>query len=283
MALRFATYICPPILTALLSPDPLLPDSDLWSLLCCTLIYTSLLAVVVDCPPSIVGIRDLAAWIKGTLPVDCTLELFLATHVHGDYFFGFPVLEDNFPGIQAVASRYVVKGVGAQYAPELYEGLWKVVFPASPSGSGMPERRVDFKALPESNEVCLGDGTVINVYDIQYTDTHHSSFVYVADLDLVVAGDIIEAVSKIAFLEPKIVIPGHSFYIRFEPDAEYAKAMLQSNIVYITGFEEELGKASRAKELFQLIRKRFNRRNLWILEQSCDAAFGADALYHGEV
>lgn len=304
MALKFATYICPPIPTALPSPDPSSPDSDLWSPLCCTLIYTNSSAVIVDCPPSIAGTRNLAAWIKGTLPVGCTLKLFLATHAHGDHFFGFPVLEEHFPGIQAVASRYVVRGVEAQYAPELYEGLWKVAFPSSPSGNGLPERRVDFKALPESNNIFLDDGNFIKVHDIQYADTHYSSFVHVPDLDLVVAGDIvyngdcyqylveannaerrakwIKAVSEIAALEPKIVVPGHSFHVRAEPDVEYAKAMLQSNIAYIRGFQEELGKASEHEELFQSMRKRYNRWNLWILEQSCQAAFGTDASHHSE-
>ncbi|KKY38987.1 putative metallo-beta-lactamase superfamily protein [Diaporthe ampelina] len=264
----------------------------------CTLIYTPSSAVIIDCPPSIAGTRDLAAWIKGTLPAGCTLKLFLATHAHGDHFFGFPVLEDYFPGMQAVASRYVAQGVEAQYAPELYEGLWKVAFPSSPSGTGLPERRVGFESLPDSNEIHLGVGKVIKVHDIQYADTHFSSFVHVPDLDLVVAGDIVyngdcyqylveansaerrakwvKAVSEIAALDPKIVIPGHSFHGRSEPDAQYARAMLESNIAYIRGFEEELERASDARKLFLLMRKRFNRWNLWFLQKSCEAAFGAD-------
>lgn len=297
MALQFATYICPPIPTALPSPDPSSPDTGLWSPLCCTLIYTPSSAVIIDCPPSIAGTRDLAAWVRGTLPAGCTPGLFLATHAHGDHFFGFPVLDDYFPGIQAVASRWVAGAAGAQYAPGLYEGLWRVAFPSSPSGTGLPERRVDFKPLPETNEIHLGGGKVIRVHDIRYADTHFSSFVHVPDLDLVVAGDIvyngdcyqylveannserrakwIEAVSEIAALDPKIVIPGHSFHVRSEPDPQYARAMLDSNIVYIRGFEEELGNASDAEELFLLMRKRFNRWNLWILQQSCEAGFVA--------
>lgn len=302
MALKFATFICPPIPTAFPPPDPSSPDSGLWSPLCCTLIYTGSSAVIVDCPPSTAAARDLAAWVRGTLPAGCTPELFLATHAHGDHFFGFPVLEDHFPGIRAVASRYVLEGVVAQYAPGLYEGLWEVGFPPSPSGTGLPGRRAEFGPLPESNQIHLGGGGVIEVHDVGHADTHFSSFVHVPDLDLVVGGDIVyngdcyqylveannaqrreewvEAVSEIAALEPKIVIPGHSFHVRSEPDARYARAMLESNIAYIRGFEEELRRASGAGELFQLMRKRFNRWNLWILKQSCDAAFGADASHH---
>lgn len=305
MSLKFATYICPPIPTALPSPDPSSPDSGLWSPLCCTLVYTPSSALIIDCPPSIAGARDLAAWVKGTLPAGCAPGLFLATHAHGDHFFGFPVLEGSFPGIRAVASRRVADGAGAQYARGLYEGLWKVAFPTSPSGGGLPEQRVYFGPLPESNQIHLGDGKVVHVHDVEYADTHFSSFVHVPDLDLVVAGDIvyngdcyqylveannserrakwIKAVSDISALEPKIVIPGHSFHVRSVPDAQYAKEMLESNIDYIRGFEEELTKASDPKELFQLMRKRFNRWNLWILEQSCEAAFGADPSHHSEV
>lgn len=304
MALKSATYISSPLPTAFPAPDPSSPDSGLWSPLSCTLLFTPSSAVIIDCPTSIAGTQDLAAWIKGTLPAGCTLELFLAAHAHGDHFFGFPVLEDHFPGIQAVASRFVARGVGAQYAPELYEGLWKVGFPPRRSGTGLPGRRVDFRALPESNRIQLGGGHVVDVHDVRHADTHYSSYVHVPELDLVVAGDIvyngdchqylaeannterrakwIEAVSEIAALGPKIVIPGHSFHVRSEPDERYARAMLESNITYIRGFEEELQKAGDAKELFRLVRKRFNRWNLWILEQSCEAAFGADASHHGD-
>lgn len=306
MALKFATYISPPIPTAFPSPDPSPPDSGLWSPLSCTLVYTPSSAVIIDCPPSIAATRDLAAWIRGTLPAGCALGLFLATHAHGDHFFGFPVLEDHFPGIRAVASRYVIEGVEAQYAPELYEGLWKVGFPPSPSGTGLPERRVEFQPLPESNQIDLGgDGQVIKVYDVQHADTHYSSFAHVPSLGLVVAGDIVyngdchqylveadsaerrarwvRAVGEIAALDPKVVIPGHSFHVRSEPDVRYATAMLESNGAYIRGFEEELGRAGDAAELFRLMRGRFDRWNLWILKQSCEAAFGVGALRPGEV
>lgn len=293
MALKFATYLCPPIETTLPSPDTSSPDSGLWQPLSCTLVYTPSSAIIIDCPTTIAPTRDLAAWIKGTLPAGCTLKLFLTTHAHGDHFFGFPVLEDHFPGIQAVASRYVIEGVAGQYAPDLYEGLWKVGF------QGLPERRVEFKPLPDSNEIHLADGVVIKVHDIQHADTHYSSFIHVPALDLVVAGDVayngdcyqylveannaerrakwIAAINEIAALEPKTVIPGHSFRVRSEPDAAYARALLESNIAYIRGFEEELQKTSDAKELYELMKKRFKRWNLWILSQSCEAAFGEDA------
>jgi glyoxylase-like metal-dependent hydrolase (beta-lactamase superfamily II) len=292
MALKFAVFLSPPIPTNLTSPDTASPDSGLWQPLSCTLIYTPSSAVIVDCPTTIPATRDLAAWIKGTLPAGCSLKLFLTTHAHGDHFFGFPVLKDHFPGVQAVASRYVIEGVASQYSPDLYEGLWKVGFP------GLDERRVEFNPLPDSNEIDLGDGNVIYVHDIQQADTHHSSYVHVPALDLVVAGDVayngdcyqylaeantaerrakwIEALSEIMALNPKIVIPGHSFHVRSEPDADYARAVLQSNISYIRGFEEELKKSVSPKDLFQLMQKRFKRWNLWILDQSCEAAFGTD-------
>ncbi|POS73359.1 metallo-beta-lactamase superfamily protein [Diaporthe helianthi] len=288
MAIKFATFLSPPLRTTLPSPDPSSPDSGLWQPLSCTLVYTPSSAVIIDCPTTIPATRDLAAWIKGTLPEGCALKLFLTTHAHGDHFFGFPILEDNFPGIQAVASRYVIEGVGSQYARDMYEGLWKVGFP------GLDERRVDFKALPASNEIEL-DGDIIYVHDIQHADTHNSSFVHVQALDLVVAGDVayngdcyqylaeansaerraqwIKAIYQIIDLEPKIVIPGHSFHVRSEPDAGYTRALLESNITYIKGFEEELQKAADSKELFGLMQKRFKRWNLWILSQSCDACF----------
>jgi len=72
-------------------------------------------------PPSVAATTKLATWIKSTLPTGCILKHFVATHAHGDHFFGFPVLAEHFPGVTAVATQMVIGGVEYQYAPALYE------------------------------------------------------------------------------------------------------------------------------------------------------------------
>ncbi|KAI8713703.1 Lactamase-B domain-containing protein [Fusarium sp. LHS14.1] len=292
MAVQFSIYTCQPIPTAASSPDPSSKDSGLWSPLSCTLIYTPTTSVLVDCPASIAATRDLASWIKSTLPAGCTLKHFIATHAHGDHFFGFPVLKDFFPSITAIATKSVVEGVESQYAPELYDGLWKVHFPSAEAGTGMPEARTEFVALPPPNEVDL-DGHLIKLYDVPHGDTHANSFVHLPELGLVVAGDIvynedchqwlgeaatyekraqwIEALSQIAALKPKVVVPGHTFTPETEPNEGLALSMLKSTKEYIQAFEKELESAKDKDDLFQRMRSRQSRWNLWILSGGCQA------------
>ncbi|RSL51591.1 hypothetical protein CEP54_011336 [Fusarium duplospermum] len=293
MAVQFSIYTCPPIPTAARSPDPSSEDSGLWSPLSCTLIYTETTAVLADCPASITATAKLASWVKSTLPAGCTLKHFIATHAHGDHFFGFTVLKDLFPSVTAVATKSVVEGVDSQYAPELYDGLWKVHFPPAETGTGLPATKAQFVALPTSNEIDL-DGHLIKLHDASHGDTHANSFVHVPELGLVVAGDIvyngdchqwlgeaatqekraqwIEALSQIAALKPRVVVPGHTFAPAAEPNEDLALAMLESTKEYIQAFEQELEDSNSKDDLFQKMGPRESRWNLWILSGSCQAS-----------
>ncbi|RSL63821.1 hypothetical protein CEP53_004309 [Fusarium sp. AF-6] len=293
MAVQFSIYTCQPIPTAASSPDSSSEDSGLWSPLSCTLIYTTTTAILVDCPASIAATAEVASWVKSTLPAHCTLKYFIATHAHGNHFFGFPVLKDFFPSVTAVATKSVVEGVDSQYAPELYDGLWKVHFPPAEAGTGLPATKAQFVALPPSNEIDL-DGHLIKLYDVPHGDTHANSFVHVPGLGLVVAGDIvyngdchqwlgeaatqekraqwIEALSQIAALKPKVVVPGHTFTPATEPNEDLALSMLKSTKEYIRAFEKELEDVFSNDDLFQRMRSRQSRWNLWILSGSCQAS-----------
>lgn len=301
MALKFAVFISTPFPTAAPSPDATSPDSGLWSPMPFTLIYTPTSALLIDCPPSSSATHDLAAWVKGTLPQGCTLKYFLTTHGHGDHFFGFPVLQEYFPDVRAVASRYVVQGIHEQYSPQWYESTWKLTFPDTDPATRLPKKRAEFTALPESNVIDLdGDGrAVVRVHDVTQGDTHHASFVHVPELGLVVASDIvyngdchqylgesntatlranwIKSVDDILALHPDIVVPGHSFHVPTDKDPQYARAMLEGTKAYVRGFEEELEKAQSADELFGNMRKRYNRWNLYILNIGCAAGFANKA------
>ncbi|GME66075.1 hypothetical protein GTA08_BOTSDO10502 [Neofusicoccum parvum] len=292
MAINFAIYTSHPIPTAVRSPDPLSKDSGLWSPLSCTLIYTATTALLVDCPASVDPTTELASWIKATLPPGCTLTHFVASHAHGDHFLGYPVLKDIFPGVIATGTRSVVEGIADQYSPPKYEGLWKVAFPPAAAGTGLPEAKAEFVALPASNEIDL-DGHLVKVYDVPHGDTHANSFVHVPELGVVVAGDIVyngdchqwlgeactqekrnhwvDGLSQIAALKPRIVVPGHTFTPALEPDEAVAMSMLESTKDYIKGFEDELEKAESGDDLFNKMRARYSRWNLYILNGGCQA------------
>ncbi|KAJ9145525.1 Metallo-beta-lactamase domain protein [Pleurostoma richardsiae] len=296
MEIQFAVFTSKPIPALGSFPDPSSPDAGLWSPMSCTLVYTANAALLVDCPTSIAATEELASWVTKTLPVGCKLRHFITSHAHGDHFFGFPVLQDRFPGIKAVATQKVVEGVATQYGPALYDGMWKPLFPTSDKGTGLPDKKVEFESLPPGHEVDL-DGHLVRVHDVPHGDTHANSFIHVPDLGLVVAGDIVyngdchqhlgeantgtkraqwlTALSQIGELEPKIVVPGHTFTPPSEPNDATALWMLESTKEYIKGFEEELGKARSAEDLFKRMRSRYPRWNLWILEWACNSGFSS--------
>ncbi|CCT69225.1 related to Zn-dependent hydrolases, including glyoxylases [Fusarium fujikuroi] len=294
MSLKFAIYTCQPIPTKVHSPDASSKDSGFWSPLSITLLYTPTTALVVDCPATVYPTRELAEWIKSQLPPSSTLKYFVCTHAHGDHFFGLPVLEEQFPGLQAYATKAVAEGIDLQQSPEIRDAVWANTFLPAKDGSGLPDAKSVFQALPTSNEFHL-DGHLLRLYDVAHGDTHANSFIHVPKLDLVVAGDIVyngdchqwlgeasssekrtqwlAALEQIRSLRPKIVVPGHTFNPSSTPNERIAIAMLTSTADYIHGFVEELAAATSEKNLFERMRFRYDRWNLYLLAGSSKAGW----------
>ncbi|KAK1975802.1 beta-lactamase-like protein [Colletotrichum cereale] len=283
MAILVAFYLCHPIPTALVSPDPSSKDSGYWSPLCCALIYTPTTAILVDFPPSVDATDELASCVRSTLPPGCVLKHFVASHAHGDHFSGFPGLKSAFPSVTATGTKSVVEGVAQQYSAQTYKDMWEGTFPPDEAaGTGMPEAKAEFVYLPPSNEIGL-DGHLVKAYDVPHGDTHANSYLHVPDLGLVVASDIVyngdchqwlgeadtqekrdgwmKAVSQIEALEPIMAV---------------AMSMLKGTKNYIEAFEEEMEKAGSEDELFNAMRARFPKRwNLWILRKGCRAGIAS--------
>ncbi|KAF5568412.1 metallo-beta-lactamase superfamily [Fusarium phyllophilum] len=277
MSLKFAVYTCPSIQTKVPSPDASSKDSGLWSPLSITLLYTHTTALIVDCPATVNPTRELAEWTKSQLPLGSTLKYLVCTHAHGDHFLGLPVLEEHFPGLQAYATKAVAEGIDRQQSPEVMDAVWAKTFLSSKDGSGLPDAKSVFQALPTPNEFNL-DGHLLKLYDVSHGDTHANLFIHVPELDLVVAGDIVyngdchqwlgeasssekrtqwlAALAEIQGLRPKIVVPGHTFTPSSTPDEDLATEMLTSTADYITGFAEELAAATSEQNLFERMRSR---------------------------
>ncbi|CAG9975062.1 unnamed protein product [Clonostachys byssicola] len=279
MALNFSIYTCQPIPTSAASPDPSSRDAGLWSPLSITLLYTETSALLVDCPASIKATHEVAVWVKSQLSASSTLKYFICTHAHGDHFLGLPVLEEHFPGLKAYATQSVVEGINQQQSPAIMDALWKKNFPPSEDGTGLPEAKSVFEALPGSNEFII-DGHMLTLHDVSHGDTHANSFIHVPELDLVAAGDIVYngdchqwlgeasdtqkrrkwlmALEQIGDMKPKIIVPGHTFTPSLIPDENVAAD-------YINGFAEELEVATSEGDLFNRIRSRYDRWNLFLL------------------
>lgn len=258
------------------------PSKQLWSPICCTLIQGPTSAVLVDTPTTVELARGLSDWVKKTAPGK-KLKYIYTTHAHGDHFFGNPILLEDFPEAKCVATTFVVQGIRGSLTKEGID-FWKAMFPNGqiPAGQFVPE------CLPTSGEFSI-DGHSFFGKDVTFSDTNYSSFLYVPDSDLVVAGDIVygdcfqhcaeansaekrrhwlDALDQIAQLKPSIVIPGHKR--ASQVDGPY---LIQMTKDYIMAFEEDLQKWDDPVKVEESMKKRYPVRwNNFILDRSCVAS-----------
>ena len=248
-----------------------------------TLISGDKEAVLVDPPLTIKQGSELAAWIKHTIP-DKTLKTVFITHCHGDHYFALPELLRHFPQAQAVATAGVVKHMNSQAEAETFSAFWQQYFP------DQLERPVGLvHAVGKDNIFYLEDHDMVAV-EAGHGYTDDSTFLYVPDLSLVVAGDIcyndmhqwlaespteelrnswIAALEKIAALKPATVVAGHK-----RPGAVDGINNVYATIAYIRAFGEIKGKSKNAEDLYQGMMERYPHRvNPLILWTACEWNF----------
>ncbi|KKF92361.1 Arsenate reductase glutaredoxin family protein [Ceratocystis platani] len=244
MALKFAIYTCQPIPTAAATPDTSSTDTGLWSPLSITLLYTDTSALLVDCPASIKATHELAAWVRSQLPANSKLRYFVCSHAHGDHFLGFPVLKEHFPELEAYATQAVAEGIDEQQSSAMIENLWA-------------------KHVPELDLVVAGD--------IVYNGDCHQ---WLGEASNPAKREKwLMALEQIAGLRPKIVVPGHTFTPSLTPDEAIASEMIRSTANYIEGFAEEVKAAESEEDLFNRMRSRYSRWNLYLLAGSCKSGW----------
>jgi glyoxylase-like metal-dependent hydrolase (beta-lactamase superfamily II) len=194
-----------------------------------------------------------------------------------------PVLLSRFPSIEVIATAEVVEGCNQQLSPTGFE-RWFHFFPGKLAANQIPPT-----ALNDSNKGEI-DGLEFHAIDVEHSDTRASSFLYVPNLRLMVAGDIVygdwycslrqadtrekrhqwlAGLDTIAALDPHIVVPGHKRATQI--DGSY---LIERTKKYILDFEEELGNTKDPIELEEAMKRRYPERwNDFILESSCKAAF----------
>lgn len=229
-------------------------------------------AVLVDTFLSAEHTRELADWIVAT---GKNLTTIYVTHAHGDHFFGIGMLEERFPGAEAVATAEVVAGMRRQISPELMSTVWNPRFPGQ-----LPERLTVAAELRDDG-IDLEGHTLVPVR-LGHTDTTDSTCLHVPSVGLVVAGDAvyngthpylaettaqtrlewIAALDKIEALKPTTVIAAHKV-----PDGDDSPRNIDATRKYIRDFNRLNEDTNTAEELYermlQLYPDRVNPGSLW--------------------
>ncbi|KAH6724170.1 beta-lactamase-like protein [Leptodontidium sp. MPI-SDFR-AT-0119] len=190
-----------------------------------TLISGLKTAILIDSPPTHNSSTLLANWLDSKLGSRTLTHIYI-THGHGDHFLGLPVLISRFPGVKVIATPEVIAHAQDQLVPGTQRPAdsWTAWFPGQ-----LPLQTQTWTPLPASNTFQL-EGHELKAVPVGFTDTYNSTVLYVEDLDLVVAGDVVygsyfqyvveshtpelraewvRALRVVGELEPKFVVPSH--------------------------------------------------------------------------
>ncbi len=216
--------------------------------------------------------QRLAEWIGG---LDTNLTTVYITHGHGDHFFGLAPLLERFPHAKVLATAEVTKEMLDQQTPPTYDVMWGPAF-----GPLLPATFPEAYVLDE--DVIDLEGHQLRIVRAGQSDTTHTTFVHVPDLDLVVAGDIVynevhpflvatspekragwlRSLAQIADLSPSTVIAGHK-----RPGAPNTPAAIEATRRYIELFDELVASGASAVEVFEQVlsqhQDRINPSALW--------------------
>jgi glyoxylase-like metal-dependent hydrolase (beta-lactamase superfamily II) len=194
-------------------------DEPMWSPMSATLIHGQEEAILVDTLVTFDQVDELADWIDG---FGKRLVGIYITHGHSDHWIGLSRLRERFGDVPAWARPKVQQRSVFEATNPGLSGYWQSVFPGE-----IPEKPETPDSL-EANTIEL-EGNEINIIDIGWGDTEHSTIVHAPSITAVVGGDVvynevhmmtaetdastrqawIDNLNEIAALDPKIVVSGH--------------------------------------------------------------------------
>jgi glyoxylase-like metal-dependent hydrolase (beta-lactamase superfamily II) len=245
----------------------LLPNGEphMFSPLATTLIFGKHDAVLVDPPLTIEQATAVGDWVYAH---GKKLTHIFATHGHGDHWFTAGVLAERF-GARVVASEGTIRQMHlhASIREVFWDKLWPGQIPPSP---------VTAVTVPDNRFTVEGHDLVI--IDVGHSDTDETSVLYVPDLGLVVAGDVLyngvhqylgesgnggrdawrKAIDTVAALRPRWIVAGHK---NKELDDD-ARRVITETREYLYAADDLLAKHRTAADFFNAMLERYPNRHL---------------------
>ena len=263
--LRADVFLAPsiPVVLSVPMPDGSVP---LWTATTSTLISSAHEAVLVDPLLTAAQGTALADWIEDLYP-DKRLTHIYVTHGHGDHFFGMTTLLNRFPNVEVVATAGTLAHMEQQLSPAA-KAFWQSFFPGDQIH--YPESP-PAKVLDSQNMTIDLEGHTLYAVPAGHSDTDESSFLWVPDLKLAVAGDIvyngaysylaesltaplrqkwIDAIEKVKSFHPETVVVGHKL-----AGAVDGSFTLNATQDYIRLWGRLAGEAKNAEDMYNKVRK----------------------------
>jgi glyoxylase-like metal-dependent hydrolase (beta-lactamase superfamily II) len=237
-----------------------------------TLIYGEHDALLVDSFTTQAQNEELIEWIRS---FGKQLKRIYITHGHGDHLFGLNQLMTAFPTAEAVAQPNVIETAHFQGSEAYMGSFWDALFPEQIA------KPIVFPEPLDGDRLDI-EGHEIRVIPTGYTDTEFTTAVWVPELRLLVAGDVVyddthpylaeadhdtreawaSTLDQLQQLHPRTVVAGHGW-----PGKTVGAEAIDATAAYLRDFNTEADRTSTARDLFDAMMLKYGtRRNpgsLW--------------------
>jgi glyoxylase-like metal-dependent hydrolase (beta-lactamase superfamily II) len=236
-----------------------------------TLIWGETDAVLVDTFTTVDQNARLIDWVRAH---GKTLTAVYLTHGHGDHAFGVGQLRAAFPTARILATAGTLAEVQVQARPEYRDDFWGRLFPGQ-----IPP--IEFPEALDGDHFDL-EGHEVRVIEAGPTDTAATTSLWVPDLGLIVAGDVVynatypylaettadirrnwvAALERLKEFDATYVVSGHK-----PPEGGDSPADIDATIQYFRDLAETEATSTDALEFYEtmLIKQpaRANVGSLW--------------------